>query len=151
MKQREGYLLVDHSASPGLPEDVARASGYDPAMVAEGKRFEAATLTCAHCKVTVVKSPLRTRERNYCMKCSGKYICDVCGFRATLPDYNHAPYEKYVDVTADLWAKDLMMPSYNELLFGDPIARAKPLELPTVAPPAPPPEPTPAQKETTNG
>ncbi len=139
--KREGYLLVDHQASPGLPEDIARASGYDPAMCGEGKRFEAATLTCAHCKAAVVKNPLRTREREHCMKCSGRYVCDNCAIVARLPDYNHAPFEKYVDVTADLWARDLMMPSYNELLFGDPVRTAKPLAAP----------PPPAIKDQTNG
>ncbi len=133
MKQKEGYLFVDHQASPGLPEDVAIASGYDPLMCKEGKQFEAATLTCAHCKTAVVKNPLRARERVTCMKCSGRYICDVCGLRMSMPDYNHAPYEKYVDVTADLWASNMMMLNYNELLFGDPVRTAKPL----VVPPAP--------------
>ena len=52
MKQREGYLMVDHRASPGIPEDVARQIGMDPAQVKEGKLLEAATLTCSHCKNT---------------------------------------------------------------------------------------------------
>lgn len=92
MAKREGYLLVDHQASPGLPEDVARAAGYDPAYVREGKRYEVGTLTCAHCKTTVVPNPFRTREREFCFKCM-HYICDVCGFRASAPDYDHAPFE----------------------------------------------------------
>ena len=99
--QREGYLFVDHSASPGLPEDVARASGYDPLLCKEGKRFEAATLSCIHCKTVVVKSPLRQRERHKCMKCGGKYICDGCAFLASMPDYSHLPFEKYTDLTLE--------------------------------------------------
>lgn len=133
MPVREGYLLVDHQASPGLPDDVARASGYDPLLCREGKRFEAATLTCRHCRTTVVKSPLRTRARHQCAKCSGRYICDGCFFQSTLPDYSHAPYEKYVDVTVDLAAKGLMMSSHEALLFGDPVRTARPLVLPTQA------------------
>ena len=149
MRQREGYLMVDHSASPGLPEDIARASGYDPLMCKEGKRLEAATLTCAHCKVTVVKSPLRSRPRETCMKCSGHYICDVCAFRASLPAYTHTPFDRYVDMTADLYARGLTMNSYSDLLFGNPLLTARPLPVAEMAP-APQPAPT-SQKELTNG
>lgn len=94
MATREGYLLVDHQASPGLPEEVARASGYDPKLCREGKRFEAATLTCAHCKASVVKNPLRQRERYTCFACGIKYICDICAQAARQPGYNHLPFEK---------------------------------------------------------
>jgi hypothetical protein len=104
MAWRTGYLMVDHSNSPGLPEDVARASGYNPALCKEGKRFEADTLTCVHCKVVVVKSHTRDTTkmpRHKCPKCRNRYICDLCAFRMTLPDYNHLPYEKYIDVCYD--------------------------------------------------
>ena len=99
-RSREGYLLVDHQASPGLPEDVARLSGYDPRLCGEGKRFEAATLTCSHCKCAVVKNPLRTRERHHCFKCH-HYICDLCAFRMSLPDYDHTPFDKVIDLILD--------------------------------------------------
>lgn len=95
---REGYLLVDHSASPGLPEDVARAAGYDPALVREGKRFETKTLTCAHCRTSVVPNKFRKLERASCAKCGHRYICDICAFYASQPDYSHTPYEKRVDL-----------------------------------------------------
>lgn len=110
MKTREGYLLIDHQNSPGLPEDVARLSGYDPALAKEGKRFEAGTLTCSHCKSAVVKNPARTRERNYCQKCSGHYICDVCAYKASLPDYSHIPFEKLINIIND---------KQNKLTIGD--------------------------------
>lgn len=97
----EGYLLVDHRASPGLSEEQARRAGYDPALVKEGKVFEAATKQCKHCGCCVVLSPTRQRPRNYCMKCSGGYICDLCAFRATLPDYKHTPILKVVDLAHD--------------------------------------------------
>lgn len=97
MKQ-QGYLLVDHQASPGLPEDVARLAGYDPKFCGEGKRFEADTLTCSHCKTAVVKNPLRQRERVHCFKCN-HYICDFCAFKAySKPDFDHTPFDKIVDV-----------------------------------------------------
>lgn len=108
MSQREGYLLVDHRASPGIPEEVAVKIGMDPKLVAEGRMLEAATLTCAHCKGVIVRNPFRLRERTTCPKCSNKYLCDLCGFRATLPDYDHMPYEAQVDQVMDDAAKGLL-------------------------------------------
>lgn len=64
-KSHEGYLLIDHSASPGT------------AGVGEGSRFEAATYTCFHCQKIVVIHPRRTRDRGYCGKCD-HYVCDGC-------------------------------------------------------------------------
>jgi len=92
--KREGYVMVDHRASPGLPEDVARMCGYDPALCREGKMYEAASLTCAHCKVAVVKNPLRTRERANCAKCGFRYICDLCDAARFHADYVHTPFEQ---------------------------------------------------------
>lgn len=94
--KREGYVMVDHRASPGLPEDIARASGYDPRLCREGKLFEAASLTCSHCKVSVIKNPLRQRARPYCPKCD-HYICDFCEAQRFQPDYSHTPFDKLAD------------------------------------------------------
>lgn len=94
-KSREGYLLVDHSFSPGLPADVARASGYDPALCGEGKRFEAATQTCSHCGGSQVKNPLRTRERGHCSKCN-HFLCDPCAAVLKLTG-ECKPYVAYTD------------------------------------------------------
>jgi hypothetical protein len=71
-RSREGYLLIDHSASPGLPAAIA-----NPRLFGEGRRFEAPTLTCSHCKTVVIVNPERTRERGYCRKCD-HYVCDAC-------------------------------------------------------------------------
>jgi hypothetical protein len=105
--QREGYLLIDHRASPGIPEEVALQIGLDPRLVKEGRTLEAATMTCAHCKSTVMKNPWRTRERASCMKCGGKYICDNCALEARLSDYDHTPFVKKVDAAKDAEAKGL--------------------------------------------
>ena len=96
MKQM-GYLTIDHRASPGIPADMARYLGYDPALTGEGKFYEADTLTCSHCKGVVVKNPFRARERASCLKCGGHYICDGCAFMATQPDYVHTPFVKVID------------------------------------------------------
>lgn len=101
MKKPGGYLFVDHRASPGLPEDIARAAGMDPALTREGKLWEADTYTCAHCKSTVVKNPWRTRAREECRKCSNHFICDWCYAESQMPDYTHLPYDKKVDIVLD--------------------------------------------------
>jgi len=94
----EGYLMVDHRASPGIPEEQARKMGYDPSQVGEGKVLEAAMKFCAHCQQPVVINPLRTRERAHCMACSGKYVCDNCAIEMRLPNYVHMPIKKIVDL-----------------------------------------------------
>lgn len=95
MAQREGEIEISHPwPSPGLPDWMARRMGVDPGP---GTR-RIPTLTCVHCKSTVVKNPLRTRDRGSCIKCSGKYLCDICWAETFLPDYNHTPFEKKVDL-----------------------------------------------------
>src|SRR6266536_2801528 len=94
--KHEGYLLIDHRASPGLPEDVARRNGLDPRRTGEGKVFEAATLTCAHCKTVVIINPGRTRERAHCFRCSA-YICDNCSLAAQQAGYEHRSWNEVVD------------------------------------------------------
>ena len=73
--QKEGYLIIDHRASPGLTAEQAMAMGLDPKLMGEGKLMEAATLTCNHCFSVSIRNPLRTRERGHCRKCDS-YICD---------------------------------------------------------------------------
>ena len=72
-KQNQGYLVLDHSFSPGLPDAQARRAGVD---AGEGF-FEADTFTCGHCSAVVVKHPLRVRERETCWKCD-RWLCDLC-------------------------------------------------------------------------
>jgi hypothetical protein len=89
--------LIDHRASPGVPADIARAEGFDPAFMGEGKVLEVPTLACAHCGSGVVLNPQRTRHRGYCSKCDA-YVCDGCHYLTTLPDYQHAAYRKISDL-----------------------------------------------------
>lgn len=96
LARHEGYLLIDHRFSPGLPEDVAIKSGYDPRFTGEGKMLESATIACAHCLGIVVKNPMRVRERGYCAKCD-KYICDHCDAKRAQADYVHASGEAVSD------------------------------------------------------
>jgi hypothetical protein len=101
----EGYLFIDHRASPGLSEEVAKKAGYDPFLCREGKVFEAATKACRHCRSVVIMNPERKRVRNYCVKCSNGYICDLCAEAMRQPGYVHAPFEKLVDIAKDCEAK----------------------------------------------
>lgn len=97
MKKQMGEIIVDHRASPGLPEDVARWAGYDPKFCREGKIYKQETLHCSHCDGHGIKNPFRVRERHYCSKCAGHYICDACAYLAAQPDYVHLPYKKVID------------------------------------------------------
>ena len=97
MAQREGFLFVDHRASPGFPntpegEAMARRMGGRPGQ----KLIENATLTCCHCKTSVIKNPFRQRERENCPKCGNAYVCDWCAAKMREPDYIHNPMEKVV-------------------------------------------------------
>lgn len=78
--RREGYLLVDHRASPGITEaDVLRlrALGHNVPLVPEGKSLELKTKKCAHCGGVVLLNPDRLRDRGHCYKCN-EYLCDGC-------------------------------------------------------------------------
>jgi len=92
----EGYLFVDHRASPGLPPEMARKMGFDPAQVAEGKVFEAATLRCCHCPSVFIKNPGRTRERGHCYKCND-FICDACEIASKTSGYVHISTAEVID------------------------------------------------------
>lgn len=110
--------MIDHRASPGLPEEVAHTTGLDPKYCAEGKLLEAATLTCSHCKAVVIKNPLRTRERASCVKCGNHYVCDFCAAEMAKPDYSHLPFEALVDLEASFVQKGVVqfLGSPQELL-----------------------------------
>lgn len=76
-RRKEGYLLIDNRASPGVSREFIQSSGKDAPVVGEGEIYESATITCSHCHTVVVLRPDRTRERHYCTGCD-HYICDVC-------------------------------------------------------------------------
>lgn len=115
LNRKDGYLEVDHTFSPGLPEDVARAAGYDPKLCREGRRFEAATMHCPHCGVVLIKNPDRTRAREYCKLCD-HYICDLCHVVRSQADYVHLPYKKFQDMVLSLASKGETVGSPQELL-----------------------------------
>lgn len=76
LKQHAGYLVVDHTNSPGIrPEDVAHVPGV--LAVPGGGLLERDVKMCSHCQRGILLEPLRTRDRGYCGKCD-KYVCDGC-------------------------------------------------------------------------
>jgi predicted O-linked N-acetylglucosamine transferase (SPINDLY family) len=76
LRQGAGYLVVDHTNSPGV--SAADVLGR-PGMLAApgGTTFERDVVTCSHCERAVVLEPLRTRDRGYCPTCD-HYVCDAC-------------------------------------------------------------------------
>lgn len=112
---QEGYLMIDHRASPGIPEDIARMFGLDSKHCGEGKMLEQATMTCLHCKNAVVKNPDRIRARGFCAQCNG-YICDTCHAATHDPLYSHLSFDQKVEVTKELAAKGMLLGSNSLLL-----------------------------------
>lgn len=82
-KRHEGYMLIDHRASPGLQPGQGRIPGLpEPLVVPGGKFVEMAIVMCNHCQMEIMLNPKRTRARGYCPGCD-HYICDRCdGVRA---------------------------------------------------------------------
>lgn len=77
---KQGYVMIDHRASPGITAEFIRSCGKDPAdflIVGEGQMAEGATCTCSHCQKVTILSPTRKRDRGYCPKCD-HYVCDGC-------------------------------------------------------------------------
>jgi hypothetical protein len=68
-------MLIDHSSSPGVPDELWTKSGLPPGMGRE--KFESATFTCSHCERVVIMNPDRSRARGYCPRCD-HYVCDAC-------------------------------------------------------------------------
>jgi hypothetical protein len=116
----QGEVFIDHRASPGLPEWVARLAGYDPEQCKEGKLFEGATLVCSHCLARVVKNVDRTRERAFCLACANHYICDMCDFERSQPGYIHKSFEAKRDEALNKEAlqwqsvSSLVVPSHTQ-------------------------------------
>lgn len=75
IRNLEGYLLIDHRNSPGVPADLLLRAGL-PLEAGRGL-YESACYTCSHCQRIVWLNPQRTREREYCRGCQ-KIICDPC-------------------------------------------------------------------------
>jgi hypothetical protein len=98
-KAHEGYVMVDHRASPGIPPGLAMSLGYKPETVAEGRFFEATTYGCPHCGSCYMKNPWRNRPREHCFKCNMD-ICDACHAVMQRPDYVHMLFRDLAEMSA---------------------------------------------------
>lgn len=79
----EGYYLIDHHDSPGLPEAIAVKAGLPPNATKGHTTFESASITCHGCHALVILNPDRSRPRNYCKR-HDHYLCDACAARLAL-------------------------------------------------------------------
>ena len=76
LKDGSGYLIIDHSESPGISlEDIPLALRGTTPVVGKNEVYERDIQFCAHCGSQVILNPLRERPRSYCAKCD-HYICD---------------------------------------------------------------------------
>lgn len=108
--KNEGFLMVDHRASPGITAADLKAAGITRATAArlgidvetilkgemgEGKIVERATRRCCHCGNQVVLNPARARQRYSCRTCppGHDYICDSPGCH-----FDCAPYRKKIEI-----------------------------------------------------
>ena len=92
----EGYLMIDHRASPGLTAEEMRQAGYTNAPnLGEGTYTELPTIRCAHCSNVFIKNPLRTRERGFCWQCDD-YLCDQCTVAMKVSG-KHVPFQQIAD------------------------------------------------------
>lgn len=98
--RQQGWGLVDNGPewrAPGsyINEDQARALNL-PLGYARTQVVEFDTLHCEHCGGCQIKNPDRVRERGHCMSCMS-YVCDVCWFKMSMPDYVHETFWGKVD------------------------------------------------------
>lgn len=80
LRDKEGYLMIDHRASPGLSAEDIQKMQINPGLASqlcEGRMLEAPTATCSHCQAIVILNASRTRDRAVCLKCYN-YVCDAC-------------------------------------------------------------------------
>lgn len=96
-RSKEGYLLIDHSASPGISDAMTNLAGL-PMGVGRGK-VEVPTFTCSHCTRVVVINAARTRDRGYCPKCD-HHVCDQCNI-IRVASGKCKTYQQYIDETQE--------------------------------------------------
>jgi hypothetical protein len=92
--RREGWLLIDHRDSPGVPDEMIQAARAAGKFVPTGRGLmESATVTCCHCGAIVILNPNRKRPRGYCARCDA-YHCDnpACGNECR-------SFDKFIDLT----------------------------------------------------
>lgn len=111
LKQHAGYLVIDHTNSPGLtPADVAHVP--NAVAVPGGKFLERDVLRCTHCERAIVLNPLRIRDRGYCPKCD-HYVCDGCE-TIRVKTGECVPMRKLVDQAQEVVEKFIKQPDHPD-------------------------------------
>lgn len=132
-RSHEGYLLIDHTNSPGLTEDILAPIGRSGPVVGEGQKFEAGVLTCAHCQRQVIINPLRTRDRNYCRKCD-HYVCDEPGCAECNGSYRNLMENEYEAILQREAQDRQLLPNLKrfsaEALYNDSLDRLLAWDIP---------------------
>lgn len=82
LKANEGYMMVDHRMSPGIPEDleaywITQGKLQPGDVVRGGAMLETGIKCCNHCQRVILLNPQRQRDRHTCLKCYA-YVCDQC-------------------------------------------------------------------------
>jgi hypothetical protein len=72
-----GYLVIDHTDSPGLSEKDQISAPPGALVAPAGQLAEGDIKHCSHCQRAVLLNPGRVRNRAVCPKCY-HYICDGC-------------------------------------------------------------------------
>jgi hypothetical protein len=84
LRRYEGYLLIDHSVSPGTSE------------VPEGRKMETPTFICSHCNSICIIHMPRTVALSYCPKCDHQ-ICRACDAIRAMSGGECRSFEKLID------------------------------------------------------
>lgn len=107
----EGWLMMDHRASPGVPDQMLGAKDPNIPIGAGRGLFEAPVLACSHCQKQLIVRPDRQRERAYCRKCD-HYICDECAVVLTV-EGECRPFAKVLDDAQERAGKGLTVPIFD--------------------------------------
>ncbi len=93
LREKEGYLRIDHRDSPGISAEQAKAM-RSHVVVPGGTMLEARTYNCCACQRTVIINPDRLRTRDYCRECHS-YMCETCALLRKLTGI-HRPMKRFV-------------------------------------------------------
>ena len=92
----EGYVMIDHRASPGVPAKILDELGLP--HEAGRHLYEGPTYTCGHCQrqVIVAVGAFGTREKRYVCRGCAHVLCQSCAEEKTRTGICN-PFEKQVD------------------------------------------------------
>jgi hypothetical protein len=107
-----GYLVIDHSNSPGI--SAADAARLGILAAPGGTVLERDTVTCAHCHCVVVLNPERVRARATCLKCAS-YICDGCEAIRVAMGGACLPFERVLERAQELLVRYAGQPDHPAL------------------------------------